>query len=77
MTKPHYADDVYSALREVDRLRAINRKLVETMKVAEEYMTSNIPGDSWGLRDKGADADRERALAVMRTAIAEAEREEG
>jgi len=44
----------------------------EALTAAEDYMDSNVPGDGWGLLDKGADDERMAALSKARAVLAKA-----
>lgn len=66
---PYCADcgvSVSTLTRERDEARA-------ALKEAEEYLRYNIPQDSWGRLDRGADSDRERVLATIRRALGDVE----
>ena len=54
---------------EAERARESEARLLEALDVAEEHLSTCVPSDGWGLRDKGADADRKEALAQVRAAI--------
>jgi hypothetical protein len=58
--------------RAAHSLREAAPDLLEACEAAGEYLQSNVPSDGWGMRDRGADADREAALKVVRAAIAKA-----
>jgi hypothetical protein len=51
-----------------DALAAQLAAVRDLFEPVEDYLAANIPGNSWGLLDKGADADREAVLCRVRAA---------
>lgn len=62
--------DYERAKADRDRWRALVEDMVE-------YLDDNTPGDSWGLLDKAADADRRELLRRACAALQEEERDDG
>ena len=57
---------------ERDAARATINELVAALEICSEWMDDNVPADSWGLRDKQADAHRVAALEIANAALAKA-----